>query len=66
MKRLLTSLMRPWVIIALTILANLAIPQGSEASWDNDICWDDEIEAYVPCCSYCVFFCDCDEELLMP
>jgi hypothetical protein len=66
MRRGLMHLARPWVIIALTILANLAIPRPSQADWDNDICIDPVTEELVPCCTYCLFFCHCDEELLMP
>jgi hypothetical protein len=64
MKRALQILARPWVIIALTMLANFAIPSVSQAAWDNDICFVDGY--YVPCCSFCIIWCDCDEELLLP
>jgi hypothetical protein len=63
MKRLLSNLARPWVIIALTILANLAIPSASQADWDNDVCTDPQTGNIIPCCTYCIFFCHCDEDL---
>jgi hypothetical protein len=66
MKRLLSQLARPWIIITFTILANLAIPSQSNADWNNDVCIDPETGDAVPCCSHCWFFCECDEELLMP
>jgi hypothetical protein len=66
MTRALRILARPWVIIALTILANLAIPRPTEAYWENDICWDPDVGGVVACCTFCIFFCECDEELLLP
>jgi hypothetical protein len=66
MNRALRIFTRPWVIIALTILANLSIPRRSEAYWDNDVCIEPGTGDYVPCCTFCLFFCDCDEELLLP
>ena len=64
MTRALQTLTRPWVIIALTILANLAIPNASQAAWDNEVCIDPETGNAIPCCEYCWFFCHCDDELL--
>jgi hypothetical protein len=64
MKRALQILARPWVIVALTILANLAIPNASQAAWEYVVCIDPETGNYIPCCTYCIFFCRCDEELL--
>lgn len=64
MKPLLRYLARPWVIIALTILANLAIPRPSKADWDNNVCVDPATGDAFPCCTYCLFFCHCDEELM--
>ena len=64
MKRLLRNLARPWVIIALTILANLAIPRPSKADWDNAVCIDPATGGEIPCCTYCIIFCHCDEDEL--